>query len=150
MSEGASTAKADHIPFNDSRIQWRDATSGKGAPIKIGVLKRDDSDVEVKKRSVGNEPTITHDEAVSWPVGDNTWKTPSQSVIDKFDISQYYLTTNSGWYDYVLHIQNTQDWDYTFYDQTGDDYGLNCFATGDHYVSYNSKQPEIVKIHATS
>jgi hypothetical protein len=155
-------------------MQWKEATSANGAKYQIGVLKPDqwgaaegeeEEDLlgptkpqDKAGRSLAGHTTkelITHDLSlpdVWWPVTkDDSWKTPAKVIKDSVDISQYCLTNNLlGWFDYALWIKNTQTWDYTFYDETGDYYVLRTYITGAHCVRYDSDKPNIVKIHATS
>jgi len=159
MPEDTSTADAKRILPDDSRIQWKDATSEKGVKFKIGTLKPLDSDVAWGNEANIPGPTkghtsaiVTHDEdGIYWPVSTAVWEKPAQRIQDKFDIEWYYLTKYKGfWYDYVLHIENSQNWSYTFYDETGDGYGLTTWRTGDHWVCYDSDKPTIRRIKGTS
>ncbi|CAN5963951.1 unnamed protein product [Sphagnum jensenii] len=171
-AEDASTTGGNYVgTADDSRIQWKEATSANGAKYQIGVLKPDqwgaaegeeEEDLlgstklqEKAGRSLAGHTTqelITHNLSdLWWPVTqDDSWKTPAQRIKDIVDISQYSLTKNTGWYQYVLWIKNTQTWDYTFYDETGDSYLLTTYVTGSHCVRYDSDKPTIVKIRATS
>ncbi|KAJ3548427.1 hypothetical protein NMY22_g1261 [Coprinellus aureogranulatus] len=153
MSQAGTEAD---VLLNDKQISWRDAVSNKGKVFRVGSLVRDESNVVSDRPADGKEVRtktwVSHTCYVNWPVaavGDNGWKTPDQDVIDKVDISRYTLTqSSSSIYSYILTITNTQNWDYTFYDDTGDYYSLNCFTAGDHYVQYNSDEPTIRTVTA--
>lgn len=160
MSTNASTTDTIIQP-DDSRIVWSNATSMNGRKYRIGTLKTSDSDPAVPSAPADDKPSgdkphppefIVHEvDDIYWPVSTPTWLKPAQRIIDQVDISRYYVTKNPGWwYDYILYITNTENWSYTFYDETGDSYGLNCYQQGDHYVAYDSTQPTIVKIVATA
>lgn len=172
MSADASTTDANRVPtVDDSQIQWKDATSANGVKYQTGILKPEHSGVDegeekdllrptkLQKKAVGSLGGQTTLELVThtlpdlwWPVtNDDSWKTPAKVIKDSVDIKQYCLTKNvGGWYDYKLWIDITQDWDYTFYDETGDYYDLDTYQKGVHYVRYDSKKPTIVKIVAKS
>jgi hypothetical protein len=104
----------------------------------------------------GLKAKITHttgNDNIYWPYtgNDDSWKKPAQRVIDLFDIKQYCLCKNfGGWYDYKLWIDITQDWNYDFYDETGDYYRIYTLTTGTHSVTYDSDKPTIEKIIAWS
>lgn len=103
---------------------------------------------------------ITHDTSdgdnpcpVSWPDtgSDDSWKNPGQRIKDIFDITQYCLCNNTGfWYDHTLWIDVREAWNYRFYDESGDYYDLSTYKTGSHYVDYDSNKPNIKRIIAWS
>jgi hypothetical protein len=154
-------------------MQWKEATSANGAKYQIGVLKPDHwgaAEVEAEEDLLGptklqekagsslaghtTQVPITHDLSfpdVWWPVTPHAdWKIPAQRITEGVDISQYCLAYNTGFYAYVLWINNTQNWYYTFYDETGDYYNLSTYRRGVHSVRYNSDKPTIMRIHATT
>jgi hypothetical protein len=111
-----------------------------------------------ERLGTGREPMmkITHttgDNPIYWPYtgNDDSWKPTVQRIKDKFDIKQYCLCKNfGGWFDYKLWIDITEEWNYDFYDETGDYYKIRTYRKGVHSVTYDSKKPTIVKIVAWS
>ena len=90
--------------------------------------------------------TASADEVkVDWKTG--TSGNPSQTIQDKTGIVWYSLHDNRpSYYDWRLDITTTRKFDYYFVDESGDKYRINAFASGNHYVRYNSDKPNIVKI----
>jgi hypothetical protein len=84
--------------------------------------------------------------AVSWAVGDTQWKNTSPDVRERSAITRYKLYEYDGSWKYMLEFSNEEHYDYYFYDETGDKYEVNTFRNGDHYVRYDSDQPNIVFI----
>lgn len=161
MVKSAST-----IDDDESKWQWKEFTSAKGRKYRVGVLKPANLKIvdgveedllappkHTQHRLAGEENTITHTlYDVWWPVGDDSMKTPAQRIIDEVDIKKYCVAWNTGgWSDYFVKIENSQPWDYFFTDESGDTYTLRTYQTlTTHKVTYNSDQPTIVKIKATS
>ncbi|KAL8877709.1 MAG: hypothetical protein Q9198_004322, partial [Flavoplaca austrocitrina] len=85
---------------------------------------------------------------VNWPFDKNDdWKSTRNDVQDTAAITRYsFYSSSSPIYDYVLEITNTVDYNYRFYDQTGDSYQINTYEEGDHLVRYNSEKPNVVFI----
>lgn len=120
-------------------VHWEPVTSKHGKPFEIGkpVLKNDIAVMD--KQDFGID--------VNWPVGDTTWKYLSQADAATTGITRYRLyPSTSDDYAYELDFTNTEHYDYQFWDQTGDYYGVNTFRDGDHYVRYDSNLPKIVYI----
>lgn len=141
------TAEADTAGIDESEIQWEDFTSKSGNRYQVGflptgqLLKNDrisSSQGSVSKKNFGV--------AVDWPVGDGTWINTTSYVQSVAAITKYTLHTNSGEWAYRLEFQNTEHYDYYFYDQTGDSYEVNTYRNGSHYVRYNSASPTIAYI----
>lgn len=84
---------------------------------------------------------------VNWPVGSDVWSPTTTDIRNVSGISEYKLYKQGpGFYDYRLEIQNTQTYNYHFYDETGDSYQINTYRRGIHYVRYDSDHPTVVFI----
>ncbi|KAL8868253.1 MAG: hypothetical protein Q9174_005109, partial [Haloplaca sp. 1 TL-2023] len=70
---------------------------------------------------------------VDWPLGNSDWKSLSDELKTKTAITRYALHHSSHPnFDFVLEFTNTENYNYHFYDTTGDSYGVNTFSRGDH------------------
>jgi hypothetical protein len=90
--------------------------------------------------------------AVNWPVGQkDQWVGVDAALTAKTGITRYNLYFDEGiLFDYTLQISTNTDYDYEFYDETGDNYGINVSRTGsDHWVNYKSEHPTVVFIKGT-
>jgi len=136
-------------PFDDSSIQWETVTKKDGVPYKVGWKKIDCAEEEnVVAAKVGKaKAKEDFGIAVNWPVAFE-WVKLSPDVADTTGISQYNLwKCDSVLYTYCLHIFNDvhdYHYNYVFYDETGDDYSINTWRNGEHYVQYSSEKPTIV------
>jgi hypothetical protein len=82
---------------------------------------------------------------VYWTVGSSG--NPSKDVQEKTGIRWYSLNRiDELFFTYELDITTSETYYYLFRDEEPDEYSLNCFMTGNHYVRYNSREPTIVKI----
>lgn len=80
---------------------------------------------------------------VHWPV-QGRWIDTSKSERETSAISKYKLQKGGGlFFDYTLQFVCSQPYDYDFYDETGDSYGVNVYRVGQHNVQYKSKKPDI-------
>ena len=136
-------------------IQWHQMTSSKGFPYEIGRIKTDRNDqpenpsdtlVESALSAMKIAPTSKEDFgiAVNWPVGSKEWKDPGQEVKGKAGISRFAIHDSSHpLFDYVVEFTNTENYNFFFYDETGDHYQVNTHKGGDHLVRYNSQKPTV-------
>lgn len=124
-----------------------EASSGNGEKYEIGH-----EEVGIDENAVEGLPgaKAPFDVSVSWKVGPaGEWVEVSAEIAKITGIRRYCLCKQddpSAHFQYILYIENTENYHYYFYDQTNDYYGLNTFRNGQHYVRYNSKQPTIVRI----
>ena len=81
---------------------------------------------------------------VDWPLGSNEWKETTPEVRSLAGISRYKFHSSSHpLYDYVLEITNTENYNYFFYDKTGDYYKINTYSNNDHLVRFSSHSSTI-------
>lgn len=114
---------------------------------RIGTKDKNDfleEDTQAKKPAENRDP---FDKYVTWPVGNNDWKSTSD-IQATIGISRYYLTRNPGGYlyDFLLVFTNTENYNFYFCDNEIDCYQCNCYRKKDHYVEYNSKRPDIQRV----
>ncbi|PUU78395.1 hypothetical protein B9Z19DRAFT_1126819 [Tuber borchii] len=123
-----------------SSIEWETVTSRNGVSFRIGREKTQGEDVAPAS---GKSFSIE----VNWPVGSG-WVKTTDEVRTTAGITQYNLSTTPGGsiFQYFLQFNNTDTYDYEFYDETGDSYEVNTFTTRTHSVQYNSDKPTIVRI----
>lgn len=123
-------------------IIWEEQLSSKGNKYYIGHLEQDDS--SIKDTSDGKEDFgITCD---WYPSEFETWKNTSPDFARITGIKSYSVNKYGGIYSYIINFKNTEHYDYTFFDETGDSYTCNTFRNGEHFVRYNSLKPRIVYI----
>jgi len=130
-------------------VEWETVTSKNGVTFKIGREKAESvrvlgvkSEVKSEKPAEGEDFGIT----VNWPVGGG-WTQTTEDVKTTAAITQYNIAEVDGdTYKYTLEFTNTDTYDYKFFDQTGDSYGVNTWQNRTHYVKYNSEKPTIVYI----
>ncbi|KAF4965851.1 hypothetical protein FSARC_6371 [Fusarium sarcochroum] len=143
MSETQTQAAADN------EAGWKKLQSENGQDYRVNA-----SDYDI------SEPPAAQDEPaasgppfnvqVNWPVGSEG--APSQEVQDRTAITWYKLEKLGFWnfYDYRLTIATQDTYNYTFFDQEPDYYGLNVFDTrGTHSVEFKSGNPTIRSITGT-
>ena len=62
-------------------------------------------------------------------------------------ISRYKLhTSSSPFFDYVLEFSNEENYNYRFFDKTGDSYAVDTYDQDNHYVQFSSKSTTIAFI----
>ena len=133
---------SDQPPAVDqTKIQWKNATSKKGVPFQIGTMK--------KSTAVG--ATSNNGVNVNWPLTPPGIWVPTPELVDPVAISGYALVESDtvlSIYAYTLNFQNVgiTHYDYCFTDGTGDSYQCNTYEDGFHYINYNSDNPTIVSI----
>ncbi|MGB8842679.1 MAG: hypothetical protein WCC64_16590 [Aliidongia sp.] len=134
----------NNFRINDDDIVWETFKSAKGKEYQVGYSKHLDKDagennsLESAKKSFGID--------VNWQVGDKNWKNADPHVVNTAAITRYRVYAQQGIYDYIIEFTNRVNYDYYFYDRTGDHYRCNCHFNRDHYVKYNSHNPDIIKI----
>lgn len=78
--------------------------------------------------------------------GWDEWKDTDQDVQNQIAITRYNLYKYGQgltFYNYMLQITNTENWNFIFYDGTGDGYHLSTWRNGNHYLRFNSDKPTI-------
>lgn len=140
-----------------SYLTWEKVESGEGATYEVGRTEAEAAAKAKVEDGAGHDKQLfgffegkkNFDIKVQWQVGMDKMCPTSQDVLDKTGIASFNFTTGAlrhiG-YEYYLEINNTKNYDYYFYDETGDYYRLNCFLTGNHSVRFNSDKPTIVRI----
>ncbi|KAL8960799.1 MAG: hypothetical protein Q9183_005404, partial [Haloplaca sp. 2 TL-2023] len=132
----SNLASNEQTYFDDSAVHWAPATSKNGVSYEIGVMDSDHA-----PHSSGMEDFGT---CVDWPLGNSDWKSTSDELMAKTAITRYALHhSRHPLYDFVLEFTNTENYNYYFYDTTGDSYQVNTGSKGDHLVRFNSKQSTI-------
>lgn len=131
--------------IDENSIRWEKFKSKKGEKYEVGYLKESNLSEE-KKAEILTKSDFGI--AVSWPVGDKTWKSPNPDTQNIAAITNYTLCQQDKgeYYQYILWFINTEHYNYYFYDETGDYYQVNTFRNGQHYVRYNSLKPNIAYI----
>lgn len=136
--------KAFHIE-EDPDIIWEERTSKNGNPFYVGYRK---SETEEATVSLSAKHDFQVD--VDWPASkDDKWKVTDSDFQKITGITRYNVYGPRVWfkaYKYYLEITNVENYDYYFVDATGDEYNLDCFRRGNHYVQYNSSNPTIIRI----
>ncbi|KAF2869592.1 hypothetical protein BDV95DRAFT_608436 [Massariosphaeria phaeospora] len=64
-------------------------------------------------------------------------------------ISQYHVPIGGVLYKYRVWITTDQSYYYEFQDEGHQSYPLDVVLNGSHYVDYNSKQPNIIKVRGS-
>jgi len=137
----APTQHSSSAPsFDDSEVQWENATSTKGNPYMIGFRKnQDDSD-----RTIAEESW-----EVYWPISTD-WQQALGPVNSDGGIAMYKLLDAKGWvFKYELNISIKENYPqgvYYFCDETKDCYEIRVCNIGDHYVNYNSDKPTVRRV----
>lgn len=126
---------------DEKQIHWKEMKSRNGVSYEVGYENEADL-----KQALAQAPVQSKSDfgiCVDWPVGDSNWKQTKPNVVQTAAITSYALYQNSGAYKYILYFTNTQNYNYFFYDETGDHYQVNTFRNGSHYVRFNSQKPNI-------
>ncbi|KAF7368177.1 hypothetical protein MVEN_00136800 [Mycena venus] len=131
-------------------IVWTTHMSGNGNEYRIGTLPDADAQAEDragKDATGGKFPKEDFGIDVKWSNGDMNWKATSSDVQTTAAITQYDLYWKKGdvW-PYMLWFTNTENYNYLFFDETGDSYRCNCWRRGNHWVQYRSDKPTIIFI----
>ena len=134
----------DYPPaYDDGTYVWQKAISKNGVPYEIGrkitndTLTEKDGAKGLEKSQFGLQ--------VNWPVANKDWKDGNAEVKQLAAISRYRVSNSSApFFDYFIEITNTETYNYTFYDQSGDHYDVNTLDRSDHVVRYNSPKPTIL------
>ena len=129
---------------DQSSIKWETATSKNGVSFKVGREKTE----SVTEESTEAAATSKKDfgVAVSWPIV-GTWTNTTDEVKARAAITRYKLwESNAIGGKYTLQFTSTEHYNYHFYDETGDSYGVNTWSNGDRFVQYDSDEPKIAYI----
>ena len=142
MSQPATSQ--NDVPDIDN-IKWVEHKTKSGDTYRVGTKA-----TATKQGQEENDiPESKHDFdiAVNWPVGNSDWKQPTADVQSTAAITGYklYFQEKSA-FSYILYFSNTEHYDYIFFDKTGDSYECDTYVNDDHYVQYNSSNPDIVRI----
>jgi hypothetical protein len=139
-------------------LTWKAAESADGAKYEIGhtefeltaKAKADEADGDSKQLFGWFEGKKPFDIRVNWIPGEDKFVVADQAVLDTAGIASYNLTTSAfrycGGWSFSLEFTNTKNYNYIFYDETGDYYRVDCYLTGNHSVRFNSEKPTIVRI----
>ncbi|TFK91008.1 hypothetical protein K466DRAFT_583233 [Polyporus arcularius HHB13444] len=140
----------------DEEIEWVDVKSENGVAFKYGVKKSDLEQPEdapraaFANRPTPGRPTPRAQLRVDWRVqGDNNWRATAGDFAHHMHISHYILRKTSNifdWYSYQLDIYTTGGWTFWFHDRSGDKYEILAIRNGRHYVKYNSRDPDIIRV----
>ncbi|WP_044797572.1 hypothetical protein [Bacillus cereus] len=130
--------------FDENNFIWKESKSEKGNEYQSGYSK--DNSGEKKTENKLSSRNFYVD--VNWPVSkSDEWIVTSNEFSKETGITRYALYKQSfSIYDYKLYFTVMQSGEYHFKDETGDVYSLTAIAFGDHYISYNSKKPNIVLV----
>ncbi|KAJ3533475.1 hypothetical protein NM208_g7969 [Fusarium decemcellulare] len=124
---------------------WKEAESKKGEKYRVSATHYDITELQEGDAPAANGPPFNVQ--VDWRL--NTEGSPSQDIQNKTGITWYKLE-KAPWYSikkYRLTISTKDSYNYTFFDNEPDQYGLNVFNTGGlHYVEYDSANPTISSI----
>ena len=131
--------------LDDGMIQWVNANSTNGKPFRIGWKKTQDA--TSRDSAKGVKARKMFNKSVYWSLSDDSWKELGSGFYSDTGISRYNLHKSRSWvYDHVLEVTFDMDYFYKFCDQTRDCYSLSGMRAGDHYIQYNSKSPNIVRV----
>ncbi|MDR2971964.1 MAG: hypothetical protein LBU83_08560 [Bacteroidales bacterium] len=127
--------------IDEKDIIWEERVSGKGNKYEVGYLEKPSGDAK-KESSDGKEDFgIT----CNWYPTDNFYWIDTETGFKKVSgITRYSVHKHDGNYSYIIEFTNNENYDYKFYDETGDYYGCNCFLKRNHWVRYNSSKPRII------
>ncbi|KAI0012214.1 hypothetical protein F4779DRAFT_634755 [Xylariaceae sp. FL0662B] len=141
----------------ENTFSWEKAESNEGETYEVGRTENEiAAKAKIEEATPGDKQLFgffegkkSFDIPVQWSVGMDKMTPTTQEVLDKTGITAYNFTTgalrNIG-FEYYLEFNNTKNYNYYFYDESGDSYQVNCFLTGNHSVRFNSEKPTIVRI----
>lgn len=128
-------------PAGDGSLVVTASASGHGNRYEVGRPNYRD-----EKPTLALKP---FDVDVDWvPVADWAcdWIATSEYFRLQTAITRYALCKGDyGIYSYKLWITNEENYNYHFYDYN-DNYQINTYAKGDHFVRYNSDYPTIIRV----
>lgn len=138
----------------DNTLAWEKVESMNGATYEVSRTEHEVAAKAKVEEAAKNDKGLfglfegknNFDIKIEWTVGADKMIATTQEVLDKASISAYRLTKGHMYYDYYLEFSNTKNYNYYFYDETGDCYPVNCYVTGNHTVRFDSKKPNIVRI----
>lgn len=136
---------------------WEEVESGAGTKFEVGRTEYEVAAKAKAEEAAKNdkhlfglfEGKVNFDIRVNWTVAGDRLLNTTQDVLDKTAISSYNFTTGALRhiiFDYYLEFTSTKNYNYRFYDESGDSYQVNAFITGNHTVRFNSEKPTIVRI----
>lgn len=132
---------------DEAKIVWEQFTSEKGVKYEIGHLDDSSEPFEVEGKLQSANGKSDFGVICNWvPTLNKEWKMTDHEFSSTTGISQYSVNQRSGIYKYIIHFSNDLPYDYYFYDETGDSYRCNTYKMRDHWVRYNSSQPNIIFI----
>ncbi|KAF4634759.1 hypothetical protein G7Y89_g3348 [Cudoniella acicularis] len=138
-------------------LSWEKIDSKEGVTFEVGRTEYELAAKAKVEEAANNDKEFfglfegkkSFDIQVRWVVGVDKLIPTTQDVLDKTAISAYNLTTNGNrniGFEYYLEFNNTKNYNFYFYDESGDSYQVDCFITGNHSVKFNSPKPTIVRI----
>ncbi|KAM5544981.1 hypothetical protein V8D89_001092 [Ganoderma adspersum] len=138
-------------------IVWEKFTSSNGTEYEVGYpAQGETTDPDAQAKTGGRVVRASgpaFSTPVNWPVahagGWGEWKDTTPEVNRVARITKYNLYKYGGGdtnWNYMLQFANEDTYHYYFRDQEGDTYSVNTFRNGEHYLRYNSDQPNIVNV----
>jgi hypothetical protein len=120
-----------HSPRHGADIEWTRHTSKSGKTFEVGMKKPAEGGLS----GGGKQPMTKHDfgTTVNWPVGTSAWQDMDSHMQTTAALTRYALYRTSGLYAWELDFTNTEQYDYVFFDKTGDSYACGTWRNGDHY-----------------
>lgn len=138
---------------DDDAIQWEERVSEHGKKYRVGRLRDENAEQEATQTVSARLPFSID---VDWtPIEGNTdWMATDSRVRDRAKITRYCIVANEMmypqyWYECTLWFSNTDHYDYYFTDGTGDTYECNTFLNRDHWIWYETREPNIAHIKGT-
>ncbi|KAF7563163.1 hypothetical protein G7046_g952 [Stylonectria norvegica] len=137
-------------PPADENVGWEERTSQKGQSYRVKA-----SDYDISEKPTGGDAVAASGPKFSsvplhWTVGSSG--STSDEIRNKTAITWYKLD-KAPWYSvkkYRLSINTEDTYDYEFFDEEPDEYGLNVWQTaGTHTVEFDSERPTIVSVSGT-
>jgi hypothetical protein len=130
---------------DEKDIYWKEKRTESGKKYEVGYLKSNIVFENDEASRLGDKKDFGI--GVNWPIGEANWNYTDSNIRSRAAITRYCLYNQQGeTYQYRLIFTNTEHYDYYFYDETGDRYEVDTFRNGDHFVRYNSENPDIVYI----
>ncbi|KAK4183867.1 hypothetical protein QBC35DRAFT_517950 [Podospora australis] len=122
------------------------ADSKNGNKYQIGVARPDVSqEISIQKAGFAVD--------VNWGPSED-WVYLDSDLANRTRITRYKLVQNPEpgpdfqgiWYEWDFWFTNTDSYDYFFEDRTHDEYENNTWLKRDHFTSYNSSDPTIIRV----
>lgn len=136
-------------------FEWEDAKSQNGVSFRIGRPTASQAQIsppaaESTTSQVDSQPVQAQDISVPvyWPTTPHQQWSEIHGDVRVGGLTDYALWPGGRlWWKWRLEVQNVSTRKYYFTDEDGDVYSLECINWGIHKLDYNSKKPNIVKVH---